>query len=518
MADHLDLNDVNVIQTILTEIEKSEEREKKTDAFDAWQIYSGNQRTYVEAELKRTRPKSWRTYTVSNISIAKMVTDKLSRSYMKQPKRDIEKGLKNERLEEIYEEGNAKIQLPFADKIFNLHKGMLFWVNWRDQEEKYQFMALQGHEYTVIRNKDTGELDAVILNYGNLDITANAQTGDGVDDLIAESQADSSAQSKVYAMWSRDNFVVIKVENITIKTASGEEIKKSITYIDIPDNPLNINFIGIIPFVYVTKEPVIDNPTKNPLAMQSVTYNALNSEGLTAANIQGTGQMVISYPEKYEAKFKNLTTGLTTAIKLPQSNNPDDRATTVQYISPSPDLTGQRDYYTTYLKQILAEHGITSSQGIDGSAESFSSGLERMIANADVQSSIEQNQDLYVDMEKRMFEIITAWELFIGKNTYGPDDGIDIVFPKPKLMVSDDEILNKIDKMLRLGVIEEWEKFIIIDPNLSEEDAREKLAIIDAAKAEKIKKMIPMFESQDDDNQDDEDNQQDDDNGSGESQ
>ena len=87
---NLDLTDKSIVQTIVSEIEKSEERERKADSFDAWQIYSGNQKPYVETELQRTRPKSWKVYTVSDVSVAKMVCDKRAKSYKEQPKRDIE--------------------------------------------------------------------------------------------------------------------------------------------------------------------------------------------------------------------------------------------------------------------------------------------------------------------------------------------------------------------------------------------------------------------------------------------
>ena len=122
--------------------------------------------------------------------------------------------------------------------------------------------------------------------------------------------------------------MIIKVESTKVVTASGEQVKKSITYVDQPENPTMVNQLGVIPFVYISSESVIDYPTTSPLAKQSVTYNALMSEALTAGNIQGTGVSVLSYPESMESKFKNLSTGLTQTVKLPQSSNPNDKPTT----------------------------------------------------------------------------------------------------------------------------------------------------------------------------------------------
>jgi len=473
---NLDLTDKSIVQTIVSEIEKSEERERKADSFDAWQIYSGNQKPYVETELQRTRPKSWKVYTVSDVSVAKMVCDKRAKSYKEQPKRDIENNdVKLDRLEDIYKQGDAKRQLQFLDTTVNLHKYSLMWVNWREMEQKYQFMALQPYEFSVVRDKDTGELQAVILNYGNQDITANAGTGDGYDDLIAESQADSAAQSKVYAMWSKENYVVIKVEKQVLKTASGEVVKKSVDFVQQESNPSMINPIGVIPFVFCSTETAIDYPTTNPLARQSVTYNALMSEALTAANIQGTGVSILKYPDHMSNKFKNMSTGLTQTVKLPQSTKDGDPPTDFDYRSPSPALQAQNEIYTAYLKQVLAEHGITSSTGVSGDASSFSSGLHMMLANADVQSIIEMNQELFQQVEKEMFEIIKAWERFNNKTVFQEDDALDVKFKKPRMMVSDKETLENIKMMLELDMIEEHEALMMYDPNLNEQTAKEKL-------------------------------------------
>lgn len=484
---NLDLTDKGIVNQLITEIEKSEERNRKADTFDAWQIYSGNQKPYVEKELKRTRPKSWNVYTISDVSVAKMVTDKKAKAYKNQPKRSVENNeIKTAKIEEIYDEADANRQLQFLDTITNLHKYSLMWVNWIDKIEKYQFMALQPYEFSVVRDKNTGELLCVILNYGNRDVTSNANSGDGYDDLIAESQADSSAQTKIYTMWTKENYVVIKYEKSKIMTAAGEVVKKSIDYVVQPENPNMINFVGVIPFVFVSLETAIDFPTKSPLADQSVTYNALMSEALTAANIQGTGVSVLKYPDHMANKFKNLSTGLTQTIKLPQSSRDGDPATEFDYRSPSPALDAQKNIYESYLRQVLAEHGITSSGGVLGDAEDYSSGLHMALANADLQNIVEKNQELYVQVEKEMFEIIKAWEAFKNSTIFQEQDSIDILFKKPKLMVSDSETLSNIEKMIQLNMIEEHEALMMFDPNLTEQAAKDKLAKIKGSRLSQL--------------------------------
>ena len=477
---NIDLTDKGVVTQIIADIEGSEERDRKIHAFDSWQVYSGNVRPYVEEVIQHTRPKSYKGYTISDISLSKMITDPKSKAYKEQPLRFIPGNdkTKNERIQEIFMEGGALRQLPFLDTITNLHKHSLFWINNLDESEQYQFMSLQGYEYSVVRNKDTGKLEAVILNYGNLDITSNSHSGDGIDNFIAESQADSAAQSKVYAMWSDDNYVLVKVQNNKVNTVSGESYKKSIDFIIQKDNPRQENKLGMLPFVFLSQEMAIDYPTRSPLKEQTITSNALASEYYTAANIQGTGQMVFSYPEKYEGMFAKITSGLLSAIKLPQSGNPEDKPTTATYINPSPDLAGQKEAVMSYMKQVMNEHGLKNTSAVGSEGQDFSSGLQMAIANSSVQDIIEENQMIYTQAEKQMFEIIKAWESFRGNSVFSEDDELQVVFKKPKVMISDEEILRNIEKRLSLGLLEKWEALMILDPNMSEDDAKEKAEII----------------------------------------
>lgn len=489
MPKNLNLNDFNVVSTIISEIDKSEDRDRRKHSFDSWQVYSGNVRPYVEAELQRTRPKSWVGYTISESSLSKMIVDTVSKSYKQQPSRMIDEDrTKNERLHDIYKEGDAQRQLPFFDICTNLHKYSLMWVNYREEEEKYQFMALQPHEFAIVRDKDTGDLLAVILNYGNRDITQASRSGDGIEDLITESQADSSASTEVYAMWSRDNYVVIEKEVQKVITQNGEQYKTSITYVDIPENPENKNVLGLIPFVFLSKELSPDYPTKSPLLSQTTTSNAMLSELYTSSNIQGTGQLVFSYPEKFENKFKKITTGLLSALKLPQSSNPEDKPTTATYINPSPDLAGQRDVVETFITSVLKENGITNASALTNDGQISSSGIARAISNANVDDIIAKNQELYISVEKEMFEIIKAWESFLGPSVFKEEDTVQVTFKKPKILISDKEVLDNIEQRLRLGLIEKWEALKILDPNLSDEEAMEKVERIAMSKVANVAK------------------------------
>lgn len=504
MARNLDLLDRNIMNTIVSELDGSEEDDRKEHSFDNWQIYSGNQDPYVTGIIKKQRPRSYPKYTISDISISKMVCDKKSKAYKQPPERYIEDGNdnKNDRLDEIFTEANSIRQMPYFDTITNLHKYSLMWVNYLVEESRYNFMSLQPHEFSVIRDKTTGELIGVILNYPDSSITQGAKTGDGLDGLLAESQADSSAQSIIYRMWSKDNYVVVKVEKNEIKTAFGVKVEKSVTYIDNPDNLGNINVVGRIPFVFVSQELAIDYPTLSPLGEQSSKFGAMMSELFTSATMQGASTLTFEYPSHMAGQFDKIGSGLTDVIELPQSSKDEDSPTKAAYISPNPDLVGQKDSYMTYLEGVLAQHGLNIGQAMSKNVETSASGIALAIKNANIGDIIDMNQQCYVQVEKEMFEIIKSWELYIGKTIFDIEDKLHITFKKPKVLISDKEVLDNIKLRMELGLMRKYEALMELDPNLNEADAKKEVEEIETEKQDNMNKVMDGFDTEtDEDNQ-----------------
>lgn len=493
MAENIDLTDKRFITRVISEIYSSERRTRQINHLKAYKVYKGAVDEFVQEKLEYMRPKSWKQYTRSDISISAMVVNKIAKSYNDSPARSVEgDDNKTKSYDEIFEKTQGDRYFQEFDQIFNLQREALFWVYYRPQEQRIQFQALAPYEYSVIRNKDNGgELQVVVLHYPSSRLVGRSASGDGKADIIAESQDDSSADRDTYVFWSATQHVAVEVKREKVISEGREQVKVNIDFVPIENNPNNVNPIGRLPFAYLSKDMAVDNPYLNPITDQTITFNLLWSELLTAANIQGVGQFILKYPEKFQGSLDKLSYGLTTALELPQSSNPDDAATDATYINPSPDLAGQMESYMAYLKQILSQHGINSTQAISGDMSSFSSGLERMIAMADVQDLRMQNQNLYSSLEKEVFEIVKAWDqneaIATGRGRlFDDDDTLQVYYPKPKVMISDAETLANIEKRLDLGLMEKHEALMLLDPNLSEEEAKEKLARIDETRNENV--------------------------------
>ena len=495
----MDLLDKAVVSRILSETKMSEEKDRRTQSYNAYQVYSGNQETYVLNELKKLRPKSYTGYTISNISISKIVTDKRAQSYNESPIRTIDGNEdKMEALEEIYKQADAEKEMQFLDVNYNLNKYTLMWVNYLMDEAgesgKWMFQTLHPYQFTLVRDKDTGELLIVGLNYPSYDITNDARNGDsygprlgagkgdGVSDLIAENQSDSSSDAEIWVFWSKDQHVKVRMEQKTEYVDGVPELKINVDYLPIEGNANNVNPLGVLPFVLVTKDTAIDYPTVNPITTQSITYNVLQSETLSAKNLHGSGVATLKYPANMQGKLDMMNHGLMSLIELPQQE--DQPATEFDYHTSGSQLVPMKEIDNAYLMQVFHEHGIENVKMEAGGVDAMN-GISRAIAGASVQKVIQRNQQTYSKLEKKMFEIIKAWDSFLGFNQFDEDDDLQIVFPKPKVHMSDKETLETIEKMLALGLIEEWEKYIKMDPNLSEEEAKEKLERVNAEKMQK---------------------------------
>ena len=196
------------------------------------------------------------------------------------------------------------------------------------------------------------------------------------------------------------------------------------------------------------------------------------------------------------SSIQKVNTGLTTSVKIPQPDLEGSPPTTFEYKSPNPDLSGQMEVYSNYLSAILSQAGINAATILKDGAQSFTSGLDRAIANADVTSIIAQNQNDYISVEKQAFEIVKAWSKVIDlKVKFSEKSELQILFPKPKILISDKETLENIKLRMDLGLITKVEALRIIDPNLTEEEAKDRLDEIKEERAENAPAMIGSMEA-----------------------
>lgn len=477
----INILDKNVVTLIIQDIDSIQNQERKRNEWIAYQATQGMLKDYVSTRLQFLFPKNAKKMRVSDIAVSQKVVDKISCAYSESPLRTLpgETQEASQELQKIYKQGKFNTMYQEFDEIFNLHRHGLYWVDYDLEKQKFRTSALRPFEYDLVRDPNTGEVLCVVLNYPDQSITkrqifgsfeASSSVSDGINQLITESQYDSGVESKVYALWTPTNHVVIVVRKKEIKSADGStSINYAVTYVDIPGNPNLVNPLGMIPFVYKQRGSSIDYPTFNPLTEQTINFNVLYSDLLTAATMQGFGQAVFSYPE--DAEIKELEIGYMSAIKLPQSLDPNAPKSEYKFENPGPDLEGQQKTYLTYLKQVLSQHGITSNQAISGDVESFASGLDRMIANADVNKIVQKNQQVYAELEDDVYQIVRRWEELLGVNLFRDIPELLVYYPRPTVQISESEVIKNVISLLDAGLITKEKALMKLNPNLSPDQA-----------------------------------------------
>ena len=470
----MDIRDFKVAASIVAEIETAQFTDRRTEEYKAYKVAEGGQRAYVDERLQALFPKSYQTMRVSDISISNKVLSKVSKAYKDAPIRIM--GNQTDAVNEILDNADFNSVMAEFDRDFNRQRYGLLWVN--NIEDEIKVHSLKGFESFTKRNRKTGELELVVLNYPNNEITTNGfSDSDGIEQKLSESQDDTAAESVTYAMWTKDFHAVWT----TRRNGESVTIDKNM----IENNEEGINPLGMIPFVYRSKSSSLDLPFLNQLTEQSIVYNLLNADRLTSMSIQGYGQLVMKLPENMSQA--TVHSGMTTAIVLPIIEGAETQAS-AEYINPNPDLSGMKETINDYAADIVSEH-LGDTQAASG--QSFSSGLERLIANVDVSDKIADNRKIYASMEKEVVKIIQAYEQLAES-----DKELVTIFEKSKVLISDTEILANIKVRMEMGLLTKVEALQIIDPNLTPDQAQEKLDVIEKEKKDNIDSFMGGFDGQ----------------------
>jgi hypothetical protein len=429
------------IPKILKDLNSDAEKKRRSDEYYNAHIREGGLHEAVKCKMKELFPETGSLYNIEEYNIHEKIANKKSKAYVRPPVRKLDKDTETAALNKIYDDFNFNDCMKLMDLYKNSHRycgvGVIrnrSFLTDGSKVDKYDFWALAPHEFVVHRD-NTGMIYAWSIPLGK--------------------QGDAD----VWVIWSASSHIKIRTENY-----------ESFEIIPIDGNDGNINPYGVIPFVMVPLDASGKYPIPSSLPRQTVNLNASLSVYATAADMQ-IGQMVIKHPK--EAAINSVSHGLFRAIKLPQGKeNQGQAGTDVDYINPESDLSGMKDAIISRMMLVFDQNGINGTSAIKP-GESFPSGFDRLLANADVQDIIEDNQDLYVRVENEVYKIIKAMNDRDNSYLFNSEK-LSITFAKPKILSSDSEKLDNLAKKKALGLWEDYELLMEADPNLTEEQAKEK--------------------------------------------
>lgn len=468
----MNLEDSGLVRRLISDIETSQNRDRREREIKACEVYSGDLKQHVEDRIKQLYPKTFNSFSISDLNLSRKICDKLSNAYKQSPVRELESDQESELYSDLMREIDSAHAWQTFDLYYNLHRYACMWFNYVevDGEQKIILRPLAPFQFSRVVDK-VGDTQVFIVNFPTNELYYTDDT-DGRNALIQDSAQDSDY--KRYALWSKDQHVVVRY----YQNEDLPEGASRLVYENIEGNEANENKLGVIPAVFAQQGDNYALPITNPITEQVIEFNQQYSSMLTSANVQSFGHLVLSHPEDQQMPDE-IYNSLFTYSRLPQVGDGAPE-TTLDYLNPSPNLDSQLAVLNDYGHQIITEHLGDGAQKLNASS-TFASGLDRMIAQADITNKIESNQEIYSKAENDLYLVIRAYYEAMNDFRYRSDE-LSVKYNKAKPVQSEQEILANIEKKMQLGLIEKYEALIMLNPNMSEAAAKEK---IEAVKAEK---------------------------------
>lgn len=525
--------DIDYRKRVIKDIQGQENQFRKSEDLRRYRIYKDQTRVEVMRSLQRERLQEQTLALMqnrsANISIGRKIVDKLARCYVGGVERKVvdDKGEVVKEEQDKYDsltkmiEANQKMKK--SDRYRQLYKNAALQLvperSFREStDEKKKFSVRlkvrPPFEYDVIEDSVNNEVPRVFILSDFTDDTlrhSRAATlpssglrsrildstgerfsvrdaflgGDNMDQTIADSPADRGAGKKEYIWWSDAYHFTTNEKGEILQDLSPEDFA----------NP-----IGRLPFINVAEDQEGNFWAQggDDLIDGSILVNVMLTDYISIANIQGYGQMVIkglNLPD-------NIEGGPHKAIQL-KVQDPEDPAD-VYFANANSPLESLAQMIFQYVAFMLSSNNlsVTTISG-DINVNNFASGISRMIENAEAIMAIEDKQKMFQDAERKLHEILVAWQNYlfdkgeleekyekIGK--LKEDLNVRVKFMDPKPVITEQEKLNNLKIRKELGLNELFELVMIDNPDLNEDDAKEKVARL---VEEKMKKAVQAARS-----------------------
>lgn len=327
--------------------------------------------------------------------------------------------------------------------------------------------------------------------------------GDAKDQAIADSKEDENADKKHFIFWS-DRWHFTTDESGAVLDKNGEETSLAgDELLDFMSNPIDempiVNFADgqVNSFWAEGGDDLVD---------QSILVNSLISNYQYTGFLQGHGQIVMTGKKLP----RNIKVGPNHAVLLEYED--DDPIPTFGFASPSPQLAELRQQAETAAALMLTTNNLSTSSvntRLDQNAN-MAAGISLMIDKSESIEDVRDQQQIFLDNEPHIWRIINKWlqvyaesgsldeayqELILPE---GFEQELLIKFGEPKVLLSEKEKLEIMEKKKALGLVDQVDLIMMENPDMTREDAEEKMRQIQEAK---MAAMPTVFQNT---NQDDE--------------
>lgn len=502
--------DMGFRKLVIKEIMGGENIGRKKESLRRYEIYKDKVEKYVVEALSKEGLKDETVAQManrcSNISVCRKVVNKLARTYSGGVSRETESEGGNTQISELARLLCFDEKMRKGDRYRELQKNMMFQIvpeGVSDPEEpkmlfKLVMRTLLPWHYDVIEDyRDRESPKCVILSdFMDGDITEASATeneagihrstrpflvgSNNKDEIIADNPMDSNkGKRKVFVWWTKSYHFCTDENGAIVENL---------------ENPENKNPIEMLPFVNNAEDQdgqywAIGG---DDLINGSILINKKITDMFFIAWMQGWGQWVVTGKNLKD----RIQIGPNNAIVLdydPESGEPKPE---VSVVSANPPLESWMRMIEQYTALLLTTNNL-SPGNIAGKldANTFPSGIAMMIEMSEATDDISDKQKSYKDIERNLWEIIKRWqnsllasqeliEEFVEIGALPEDLNVSIKFNEIKPVISETEKLNGLKLRKELGLNTEIELLMLDNPDLSEDEAEQKLLKIKEQKLE----------------------------------
>lgn len=500
-----DVLDLEYRMNIIKEIRQPENVQRKREYLKRYEIYKDQTRKYVEESLRNEGLKEETIYQMinrgANLSILKKVINKKARVFLNPPTRNVgDSEDETNNLHNMLEELKFNEKMRKSDRYRELHKNNFpMIVPAKDQPskddpelQKLVMHVLNPWQYDVIEDSvDREKMRCIVISdfYQRSDqqVTAASESEAGVhrrdlrpqysnrnDENIADNPADSGQGDKEEYIWWTDRYHF---------TTDG---KGEIIAAKSPDD--NRNPIGLIPGANNSEDQ--DGQFwalgGEDLVAGSVLINKLLTDLYYIIYLQGFGQIIVTGQNVARERW---VFGPNNVISIDYDQEAGEPKPEISILSNNPPVQDWLNAMEQYLAMLLTTNNMSPSQvAAKLDVQSFPSGVAMLIEQSEVVEDITEKQTDYFEIERRLVDILGRWtriysqtnefnDTWAGFEPLSEDvsDSYYVKYQDPKPPTSEREHLENLKLRKDLGLNELVDLLRRDNPDMSEEQAQEKL-------------------------------------------
>lgn len=460
----------------IQEILGNENRARREEHFKRQEVYNERQAQYIIEKLKEEF--SARTVhdmrKVTSVNLTKRIINEKASIYKRAPQRVWTETSENTAQEIEYAYHNFRVNeaMKRANRMFKLHRQCAIKVIPKDG--KLIPYALSPHQYDVIPDdNDPTQAKSYVISTLDRRLFAKDYGIPSQEQNIGNSQNEKIADVDDYLANMR--FIWWDSEYNFVTDNSGALLEDEI-----------VNPIRELPFIEVREDTDFEFWVRagSDVVEFALDFGKLLSDHFNVLRLQGYSQAVINSPKAPD----NFNVGPTQILHLKQ----DPEATkdpSFQFVTPSPDISGSIESLEMFIRLFLSSSGVpTKTIASSGSAESYSSGIERLLAMLERFEASADDIDQFRWAESSYYRIFKKWQDASANNDLISEEykvrgipqssKVEVMYHEPEMIQTQSEREESAIKLLEAGLMSRKQAIAQIH-NVSEESAAEIIEEID---------------------------------------